>query len=71
MAPERTTETPAHPAPILLPPRGSDADPAPLLDTLVRVAVAIVQRRASKDSAVAAEPAPAESDHGKHISFTG
>lgn len=55
MAPERTTETPANPRPILLPPRSRDADPAPLLDTLARVALAIVQRRATKGREVAAE----------------
>lgn len=55
MAPERATETPAHPAPILLPPRSRDADPAPLLDTLARVAVAIVQRRATKGREATAE----------------
>lgn len=55
MAPERTTETPANPRPILLPPRSRDADPAPLLDTLARVALAIVQRRAIKGREAAAE----------------
>jgi hypothetical protein len=71
MAPERTTETPANPAPILLPPRSRDADPAPLLDTLARVVVAIVQRRATKDCEIAAESTQPEPYKNEDLSFTG
>jgi len=71
MAPERKTETPANPAPILLPPRTRDADPSPLLDTLARVALAIVQRRAIKVSDIAAEPTQPETCQGENLSFTG
>lgn len=46
---EHKTEESPSPAPILLPPRGKDADPASLLDTLARVALAIAQRRAARD----------------------
>lgn len=71
MAPERKTEKPAHPAPILLPPRSSDADPAPLLDTLARVALAIVQRRAAKAGEVAADPGQSAPREAKNLLFTG
>jgi hypothetical protein len=71
MAPERKTETPAHPTPILLPPRGTDGDPAPLLDTLARVALTIVQRRATKSSEVAVESKEPQTGGGEKLSFTG
>lgn len=53
---EHKTETPAPSTPVLLPPRGRDADPAPLLDTLARVALAIAQRRAARDGLTPHEP---------------
>lgn len=71
MAPKRTTASPVNPAPILLPPRSRDADPAPLLDTLARVALAIVQRRAIKDSEVAIESKEPEACGSEKLSFTG
>ena len=71
MAPERKTEMSAHPTPILLPPRGTDGDPAPLLDTLARVALAIVQRRATKSSEVAVESKEPQTGGGEKLSFTG
>lgn len=53
---EHKTEESPSPAPVLLPPRGRDADPAPLLDTLARVALAIAQRRAARDGLTPHEP---------------
>ncbi len=71
MAPERKTETPVNPTPILLPPRSRDADPAPLLDTLARVALAVAQRRAIKGSEITAEPTQPETCQNENLSFTG
>jgi len=38
-----------HPAPVVLTPHDRDGDPAPLITTLARVALAIAQRRTPRE----------------------